>query len=245
MSHNIFFTLVTQPLYNGVVALIHLLPWADLGVIVIAFTVIVRLILFPVAQKALRTQLSMQKLQPELDAAKERFKNDQHAQAQEMMRLYKKYKVNPFASIFFLFIQIPIIFGLYYMFVRTGLPVIHPDYLYSFISVPPTVSTLFFNVLDIAQKSLPLAILAGVSQFLQAYFMKSQQMPASGDAKSFGASFAKSMSFQMKYVFPVLITFIAYALPGSVSLYWITSNAFSIAQESVLRKKLDREAAAA
>lgn len=236
MSQGIFFTLVTQPLYNGIVGLIHLLPWADLGIVIIIFTILVRFILFPVAQKALRTQLALQKVQPKMDEIKEKYKNDRQAQAQKMMELYKEYKVNPFSSILFMFIQIPIIFGLYFMFVRTGLPDIHPDFLYSFLSVPPQISTLFLGFVDVAQKSLPFAILAGVSQFFQAYFMK---MPEpSGSKESFGASFAKSMSFQMKYVFPILIVFISAALPGSVALYWTTSNLFSIVQESFLRKKM-------
>jgi YidC/Oxa1 family membrane protein insertase len=239
MSQGFFFTIVTQPLYNGVVELIHLLPWADLGIIIIVFTIFVRLILFPVAQKALRTQLAMQTIQPKMDDIRERFKNDKQVQAQKMMELYKEYKVNPFSSILFMFIQIPIIFGLYYMFVRTGLPTIHPDFLYSFVSVPPPVSTFFLGLIDIAGKSLPFAILAGVSQFFQAYFMK---MPTpSGNKESFGASFAKSMSLQMKYVFPVIITFIAYALPASVSIYWMTSNIFSIVQENILRRKMATE----
>ncbi|GMU74078.1 MAG: hypothetical protein AMXMBFR44_2770 [Candidatus Campbellbacteria bacterium] len=236
MSQGFFFTAVTQPLYNGIVGLIHLLPWADLGVVIIIFTILVRLILFPVAQRALRTQLAMQKVQPKMDAIREKFKNDKQQQAQKMMELYREYKVNPFSSILFMFIQIPIIFGLYFMFVRAGLPVIHPDFLYSFLSVPPEVSTMFLGIFDVAQKSVLFAILAGVSQFFQAYFMKLPQ--PSGSKESFGASFQKSMSFQMKYIFPIIIVFIAAALPASVGLYWTTSNIFSIAQESFLRKKM-------
>ncbi|MCR4274635.1 MAG: YidC/Oxa1 family membrane protein insertase [Candidatus Campbellbacteria bacterium] len=238
MSQGFFFTLVTQPLYNGVVILMHALPWADLGVIVVVFTVIVRFILFPLAQKALRTQMAMQNIQPAMDEVRTKFKNDSARQAQETMKLYKAYKVNPFASIFFLLVQIPIIFGLYYMFVRTGLPEIHPDFLYSFVSNPGSISTMFLGFLDVAQKSIPLAVLAGVSQFFQAYFMKA---PEVGSKKGFGADFAKSMSLQMKYVFPVIIVFISYALPASVALYWTTSNLFSIAQEGMIRKKLDTE----
>lgn len=236
MSQGFFFSVVTQPLYNGVVALIHLLPWADLGIIVIIFTVIVRLILFPLAQKALRTQMVMQEVQPKMEEVREKFKNDRQQQAQKMMELYREYKVNPFSSILFMFIQIPIIFGLYFMFVRTGLPDIHPDFLYSFLTVPPPVSTMFLGFVDVAQKSVVFAVLAGVSQFFQAYFMK---MPEpSGSKESFGASFAKSMSFQMKYVFPIIIVFVAYALPASVGLYWMTSNIFSMAQEAYLRKRI-------
>jgi len=236
MSHGFFFTIVTQPLYNGIVGLIHLLPWADLGVIIVIFTILVRFILFPVAQKALRTQHTLQKVQPKMEEICERFKNDRQQQAQKMIELYREYKINPFSSIIFMFIQIPIIFGLYFTFVRTGLPEFHAEYLYSFVSVPESISTLFLGIVDIAQKSIPLALMAGITQFLQAFFMRSPQQ--SNSKESFGESFQKSMLFQMKYVFPIIIVFISAALPGSVALYWTTSNIFSIVQERFLRRSM-------
>jgi YidC/Oxa1 family membrane protein insertase len=242
MSNGIFGTLVTTPLYNGLVGLMHLLPWADLGLIVIFFTCIVRLILFPLAQKSVRTQIVMQEIQPEIDDLKRRYKDNPQEQASRMMALYKEKGLNPFASILFLFIQIPIIFGLYFMFLRAGLPIIDPSHLYSFISIPESVSPMFLNLIDVTVKSIPLAILAGVSQFFQARFAKPPEFKKD-DAKSFGKEFTKSLHFQMKYVFPVIIVFIAAALPASISLYWITSNLFSIGQEIWTRKKLVEERA--
>ncbi len=237
MSNGIFGTLVTTPLYNGLVGLMHLLPWADLGLIVIIFTCIVRLILFPVAQKSVRTQIVMQEIQPQIDEVKKRYKDNPQEQATKIMALYKEKGLNPFASIVFLFIQIPIIFGLYFMFLRAGLPVIDPSHLYSFVSLPDTLSPMFLNVIDVTMKSIPLAILAGISQFFQARFAKPPEMKKD-DSKSFGKEFTKSLHFQMKYVFPIIIIFIASALPASISLYWITSNLFSIGQEIWTRKKL-------
>lgn len=242
MSTGIFGTLVTTPLYNGIVGLMHLLPWVDLGVIVIIFTCIVRLILFPLAQKSVRTQIVMQEIQPQIDELKKRYKDNTQEQAAKIMALYKEKGLNPFASILFLFIQIPIIFGLYFMFLRAGLPAIDPTFLYSFISVPESVSPLFLNVIDVTAKSIPLAILAGVSQFFQARFAKPPDMKK-GDARSFGKEFTKSLHFQMKYVFPLIIIFISAALPASIALYWITSNVFSIGQELWTRKKIATERA--
>ena len=242
MSTGIFGTLVTTPLYNGLVALMHLLPWADLGIIVIILTCIVRLILFPLAQKSVRTQIMMQEIQPQIDEIKKRFKDDQQEQAKRIMALYKEKGLNPFASILFLFIQIPIIFGLYFMFLRSGLPVIDPSHLYSFVSVPDGVSPLFLGLIDVAARSIPLAILAGVSQFLQAQFAKPPEIKNDG-TRSFGKEFTKSLHFQMRYVFPVIIVFIAAALPASISLYWITSNLFSTGQEIWTRRALAKDRA--
>lgn len=240
MSDGIFGTLVTTPLYNGLVGLMHALPWADLGIIVIIFTCIVRLVLFPLAQKSVRTQIVMQGIQPEVDEIKKRFKDNQQEQASRIMALYKEKGLNPFASILFLFIQIPIIFGLYFMFLRSGLPSIDPSHLYSFISVPEAVSPFFLGLVDVAAKSIPLAIIAGISQFVQARFAKPPEFKDDGK-RSFGKEFTKSLHFQMRYVFPVIVVFIAAALPASISLYWITSNIFSTGQEIWTRRGLVKE----
>ncbi len=237
-----FSTLVTTPLYNGLVLLMHALPWADLGVIVIVFTCIVRLILFPLAQKSVRTQIVMQEIQPEADRIKEKYKDNPQEQAARIMALYKEKKINPFASFFFLFIQIPIIFGLYFVFSRSGLPVIDAARLYSFVSVPTTLSTMFLGLIDVTIKSIPFALLTGVSQFFQAQLAKPLHQKTDGK-QSFGHEFNKSLQFQMKYIFPAIIVLVASRLPASIALYWITSNLFSIGQELWTRRKLATEEA--
>ena len=84
-----------------------------------------------------------------------------------------------------------------------------------------------------------LAILAGVSQYLQAHFMPQPVVPAPGSASngSFAESFGKSMSMQMKYVFPFIVAFVAYSISGAIALYWITSNMFSVGQQIYVDKK--------
>jgi membrane protein insertase Oxa1/YidC/SpoIIIJ len=126
------------------------------------------------------------------------------------------------------------------MFLRSGLPVIDPTHLYAFLPAPGQISSMFLGIIDVAVKSIPLAILAGVSQFVQAYFAKPPEIKNDG-VRSFGREFTKSLHFQMRYVFPVIIIFIAAALPASISLYWITSNLFSTGQELWTRRKLARE----
>src|SRR5688572_7097972 len=130
MSDGFFSTIVTTPLYNGIVAPMGALPWSDLGILVILFACIVRLILFRPAQQSVKTQIVMQERQPQLDAIREQFKKDPQQQAARTMALYKESGLNPFASILFMFIQIPIIFGLYFMFLHAGFPTIDSDFLY-------------------------------------------------------------------------------------------------------------------
>jgi membrane protein insertase Oxa1/YidC/SpoIIIJ len=96
----------------------------------------------------------------------------------------------------------------------------------------------FLGVVDIGGKSLVLAILAGVSQFFQAYFMPKPKISSGSNKKeSFQESFSKSMNMQMKYIFPILVTFIAYRISGAIALYWVTSNVFAIGQQIYARRK--------
>jgi YidC/Oxa1 family membrane protein insertase len=130
-------------------------------------------------------------------------------------------------------IQIPIIFALYYVFYKG----IHfqGGVLYSFVHIPAHMNMMFLGILDIGKKSLVLAILAGISQYLQARFMP--KPPVSPGDASFQASFNKSMNTQMKYVFPFIVAFIAYSISGAIALYWITSNLFMVGQQIYVKKK--------
>ena len=140
--------------------------------------------------------------------------------------------MNPFSGCLLLIIQIPIIFALYYVFLK-GMN-FESGMLYPFIHTPAHMNMIFLGVVDISKKSLVLAILAGVSQSLQAHFMPK---PTSSKSGSFQESFSKSMNMQMKYVFPFIIALIAYGFAGAVSLYWITNNLFAVGQQIYINKK--------
>lgn len=232
---NIFFY---KPLYNGLIFLINILPWVDIGIIVILFTCIVKLILFPLSKKSVLTQIKMKEIQPDLDAIKEKHKNNKQEQALKVMALYKEKKVNPFSGILLLFIQIPIIFALYFVFLKGGLPKIDTNMLYSFIKIPESVDISFFGLMDITQKSYLMAFFAALTQFFQVKFAVPNFKKIDNKLKSnsFKDDLAKSMSIQMKYILPVIIFFISRGLPAVVALYWTTSNLFAIGQELYLRR---------
>jgi YidC/Oxa1 family membrane protein insertase len=222
-----------KPLINALAFLVSIIPGGDVGVAVILLTIIVKVILFPLSQRSIESQAQMNILAPELNKIKASGASKEE-QARLTFELYKQHKTNPFSGCLLVLIQIPIIFALYYVFYKginfdSGL-------LYSFIHVPNHMNMLFLGILDISQKSLILAILAGVSQYLQAQFMPKLATSSSGNS-SFQDSFAKSMNTQMKYVFPFLIAFIAYRISGAVALYWITSNLFMVGQQIYVKKK--------
>ena len=233
-----FFTAVFyQPIYNVLVYLMTLLPWADAGVIIILVTIIVRLILFPLSQKSIRTQLKMKDITPELEAIKQKYANDKQEQAKQTMAFYKQKGVNPFSGFFAILIQFPIIISLYRIFYAGGISKVDPALLYSFVHVPNhVVSMVFLGFINLASKNLIFALLAALTQFIQAQIITPPQAPIDPKAKkSIGNDLARSMTFQSKYVFPIMIFFIAYAVSAAVSLYWIVSNTFSIGQELYVR----------
>lgn len=238
MISSAFNTLIHQPLYNGLIFLIDTLHIVDVGIAVILFTIIVKLLLFPLSKTAVTTQLKMRVVEPELKELREKYKDDKQKQAQEMMRLYKENNINPFSSFLLIFIQLPIIIGLYWIFLKSGLPVVDTSLLYGFVSAPDFVIDMhFLGHLDLSMKSWLLAGTASVTSFFQMRY----SLPAPGpkvENPSFKDDLARSMNLQMRYVFPVVIFFIAYTISGAVALYWATSNIFTIGQELVIRKRI-------
>jgi len=234
LFHNLFY----KPLYNGLVILFDLLPWFDAGVIVILFTVIVKLVLFPLSKKAVVAQVEMRKIEPDLLKIREKYKDDKQEQARKTMDLYKERKINPFSSIFTILIQLPIIFALYFVFLKSGLPEINSGLLYSFVPSPNGINMSFLGLVDIAQKSYVLALLAGVSSFFQLRFSIPPYKPQKTNEPSFKNELARSMNLQMRYVFPVIVFFISYNISGAIALYWFTSNIFALGQEVFIKRKL-------
>lgn len=233
--HNFFF----DPIYNCLVYFIDIIPGGDVGLAIILTVVVVKLILLPLSIKAVKTQVVMREIEPKLKELKEKI-TDKQEQARAMMDLYKESGVNPFASILQLFIQIPIIIALYLSVVRGGgvpLPDINVDLLYSFVPTPESVTMMFMGFLDIAAKNLPLAFLAGFTQFIHAQMSMPKPEPRKeGDKPDLKADFSRSMNTQMRYVMPLIIFFVAYSISAAIALYFTVSNLMSIAQEFMVRK---------
>jgi YidC/Oxa1 family membrane protein insertase len=235
MIHTIWNAILYQPLLNALAFLVSIIPGGDVGLAVIVLTIVVKIILFPLSQKSIESQAQMTLLAPELNKIKGSGKSKEE-QAKLTFELYKQHKTNPFSGCLLVLIQIPIIFALYYVFYK-GIS-FQNGILYSFIHIPAHMNMIFLGLIDISKKSLLLAILAGVSQYLQAYYMpKPVTSGKAGSPASFSDSFAKSMNTQMKYIFPFIVAFIAYSISGAIALYWITSNLFMVGQQIYVKKK--------
>lgn len=240
MLSNIWNTVLYEPLVNALAFLVSIVPGGDVGLAVILLTIFVKLALYPLSQRSIESQLKMNLLAPDLKKIKANGASKEE-QARQTFELYKQSKTNPFSGCLLILIQIPIIFALYYVFLK-GVD-IDNGLLYSFIKAPVTINMNFLGILDIGQKSLILALLAGVSQYFQALFMPKPPTPEKSDKPggSFQENFTKSMHTQMKYVFPFVVAFITYSVSGAVALYWITSNVFAIVQQLYANKKENKK----
>jgi YidC/Oxa1 family membrane protein insertase len=234
MFHTLWTVLLYKPFVNALAFLVSVIPGGDVGLAVVILTVLVKLILYPLSQRGIESQAQMNALAPELNKIKSSGASKEE-QARLTFDLYKKHKVNPFSGCL---IQIPVIIvviALYSVFLK-GVN-FDPQMLYSFVPKPDVVGLLFLGLIDISQKSLLLAVVAGGTQYLQGYFMPKPATPTQNSAGSFQDSFSKSMHMQMKYVFPFIIAFFAYSISGAVALYLIVSNIFAIGQQIYAKRK--------
>ena len=232
---DIYYTIIFEPLLNGLVFLVNIIPFHDVGLAVIVLTLIVRFITFPLNHKAIVTQTKIKQLEPEIKQLKEKFKKDSQEQAKKIMELYKVHGINPLSGFLTLIIQIPLIIALYSVF-RAGIN-FDISHLYSFITVPENIHTIFLGLFDMTQRSYVLAFLTGASQFIQMRLAIPPIKKTTSSKPSFKEDFARNMNIQMRYIMPIFIVFIVAQFTSAIALYWTTMNIFAIIHEAIVRKK--------
>lgn len=233
---SLFKTLLYIPLYNALIFLTSLIPGGEVGLAIILLTILVKFLIFPLYTSSIRTQMKMKEVEPEIQKIKEKYKSDITEQSRQLMDLYQRNKIKPFTGILVLLIQLPIVITLFYVF-KDSIKII-PDLIYSFTPIPSSINTQFLGI-DLASRSYVLALLTGLTQYLQVQVsLPKLNKPTSGAHPSFKDDFARSMDIQMRYVMPIIIVFISLGLPAAVSLYWVTSNVFSTIYEFFIRRKI-------
>lgn len=230
MISELFHTFIYVPLYNGLVFFVDVLPGHDMGLAVIALTLVVRIVLFPLAKRAIETQRAMRAVAPELEALKKKFKDNREEQARAIFALYKEKGIRPFASFGLLLLQLPVFLGLYWVFAHGGLPSIDSTLLYPLVASPEAVSMEFLGSVDMAGRSIALAALAAVTQFIYTRLSMGPRISAASDG-TFGGDMARSFDFQARFILPLMVGVIGYTVVSAATLYWVVSNTFMIAQE--------------
>lgn len=243
-------TIFYQPIYNILIFIINNVTFGDVGFAIILVTLIIKLALSPLTKKSIRSQILMKKMEPEIKQIKKDFPNKEE-QAKKTFELYKKYGTNPFSGCIVVLIQLPVIFALYYVFLR-GLT-LNTDIIYPFLSKPLSMHTNFLGLIEMSgnSKSLVLAILAGATQFLQGYLSSpikskskvgSVEVVTEEEKKSFQDELSNSMQTNVKYILPVFIGFISWRISAAIALYFVISNIFTIIQEWYIRRSIENKA---
>jgi YidC/Oxa1 family membrane protein insertase len=197
----------------------------NFGVAIILLTVIVRGVMFPVAQRQFSSMAAMRAVQPKMKVIQERYKDDKQKQQQEIMALYKQEGVNPLAGCLPIFLQIPIFFALYKTLIL-AIEMRHQPFVLWIkdLSAPDPLHFLnLFGLLDFTPPSFlgigVLAVLLGITMYLQF-----KMNPAPMDP----------VQEQMFKLMPWIMMFIMAPFAAGLLLYWITSNLLTIAQQKYL-----------
>ncbi|MBF9150371.1 membrane protein insertase YidC [Novosphingobium jiangmenense] len=200
----------------------------NFGVAIILLTLIVRGVMFPIAQRQFASMAAMRALQPKMKALQERYKDDKQKQQQEIMELYKREKVNPLAGCLPMFLQIPVFFALYKVLTLTIEMRHQPFALWiKDLSAPDPLHVLnLFGLLPFTPPSFlaigVLAILLGITMWLQFKLQPAAMDPAQQ---------------QVFAIMPWMMMFVMAPFAAGLLIYWITSNLLTIAQQKYLYSK--------
>jgi len=183
----------------------------NLGVAIILITVIIKAILFPLADKSYRSMNAMKKLQPEIESLKKKYGDDKQRMNQEMMGLYQKNKVNPLGGCLPIVVQIPVFFALYKVL---------------YLSIEMRHAPFYGWIEDLSAMApyCVLPVLMGASMFIQ-----QKMSPAPADP----------MQAKIMMMLPVVFTVLFFSFPAGLVIYWVVNNVLSIAQQGYIYKQMD------
>ncbi|MFA6918816.1 MAG: YidC/Oxa1 family membrane protein insertase [Patescibacteria group bacterium] len=229
-----------QPLLNLLIFLYNVIPGQDMGLAIIAITIIIKLALYPLSAQSLKAQKAMTELQPKINEIKKQYKDQKEEQAKQLMNLYKQEKINPLSSCLPLLIQLPFLFAIYQVF-RDGLSNRSMELLYPFIAHPASINNIAFGFLDLNKPQIILALLAGAAQFWQAKMLVSKR-PEIKTPESKDEDMAAIMNKQMTYMMPIVTVIIGIGLPSGLTLYWFIFTLGTVFQQLVaFRHKKKKE----
>ncbi len=179
------------------------------GIAIIIITVLIKIIFYPLSNHSFKSMREMQKLQPQLAAIKEKYKDDKEKLNKELMEMYKRYKVNPLGGCLPMVLQIPVFIALY-------------EVLY--VAIELRHAPLFLWIHDLSAKD-PYYIsplLMGGTMFLQQKMTPSTMDPTQA---------------KMMLMMPIVFTFMFLKFPSGLVVYWLVNNILTIAQQYYIQKK--------
>ncbi|MFQ5736185.1 MAG: membrane protein insertase YidC [Thermodesulfobacteriota bacterium] len=178
------------------------------GLAIILITIVIKIIFYPLSRHSLKSMKEMQKLQPQLAAIKEKYKDDKEKMNKELMEMYKRYKVNPVGGCLPMVLQIPVFIALY-------------EVLY--VAIELRHAPLFLWIRDLSDKDpyYITPLLMGGTMFLQQKMTPSTMDPTQ----------SKMMMFM-----PLIFTYMFLKFPSGLVLYWLLNNILTIAQQYYIQR---------
>jgi YidC/Oxa1 family membrane protein insertase len=202
------------------------------GFSIIALTILVRACLLPLTFKQFHSMQRLAHLQPEMKKLQERFKNDKERMNQEMMKFYRENKVNPFASCLPMVAQFPVFISLYYMLrfdLRQDIcPEINPPGTPHPQECGPSGESSFLFIHDLTAKATGVPLIILIVLYVGSQLFSTLLMSTTTDKTQ------RMIFLALPFVF---VTFVI-RFPAGLLVYWITTNLWTIAQQSVIRKRL-------
>ncbi len=220
--------IIMQPIINSLIVLYSVL-FSSFGLAIIAFTIIIRGLMYPLTVKQLHATKAMQDLQPKMSELQKKYAKDKQKLAQEQMKMYKESGVSPAGCLLPMLVQLPIWIALYWSIIRV-LAVVPEDflglskYLYSWpvvYSMLPLGSNFLWLDLAIPDTWLVLPILVGGTMWVQQKMI----MAPGADPRQ------QAQSRMMLWMMPMLFAFLTMQFPSGLALYWVASNVVSIVMQ--------------
>lgn len=223
---------ITRPMFELLQFLYGIV--GNFGIAILAVTVIVKALFFPLANRSYASMAAMRRVQPEMKSIQERFKDDRPAQQQAMMELYKKEKINPLSGCWPILIQIPVFFSLYTV-IFISLEMRHAPFfgwIVDLAAPDPTNIFTLFGLIPWNPATLPVVgsllhlgvwpLLMGVTMWVQ---MKLNPPPPDP---------TQAMIFNWM---PVIFTFMLGSFPAGLVIYWAWNNLLSVTQQWFIMKR--------
>jgi YidC/Oxa1 family membrane protein insertase len=190
------------------------------GLVIIVFSLLIRLILWPLSIPQIRSSRKMQLLQPKIAEIRERFKDDQQRQQMETMTLYREFGINPVSGCLPMILQLPILYALWGV-LSSAIDLRQAGFMLWIrdLSIPDQVAHLPFSIPLLGDKLSGLALIMGATLFIQQKMM-----------------IIDPKQKAMIYFMPILLTLTFNHLPSGLNLYYLTFNLLSIGQQLYITK---------
>ena len=216
-----WFTFLAKPFLvamNFLYSYIH-----NYGLVIILLTIVIKILFHPLTKKSMNSMKEMQKVQPQIAALREKYKDDKEKMNRELMELYKRYKINPVGGCLPMVLQIPVFIALYNV-LGASIELRHAPFMLWIhdLSAPDRLAQIPAIVPFIGGSAFgPLPILMGATMLIQQKMTPSTMDPAQA---------------KMMLIMPIVFTFMFLNFPSGLVLYWLINNVLSIAQQYYIQE---------